>query len=265
MKSTFKILFLGLVAVGMLTGCPKAEETPPEEPKVEEPTAEEPKVEEPVVEEPKVEEPAAEVDEAMYIKAAYEVTCVKAKIEDTETQKGILAEVYPRYGFTEETFGAAEKTMAETTSATEAVKSKMEGCTPEVAAAFKTAGADVEAKPEEVKKEEGKTEKKPAKAAVKDGKYNGAVTGGGLTDGGVKITVKDGGKTILAKFQGKREGSKFIIPMKGTIAKDGNFTMSGKKGQHTASAKGRFKGGVANARITGSVNKKGLNVTFTAK
>ncbi len=261
MKRTLKMLLLGVVAAGLMTGCPKGEEAKTDEPKQEEPKQEEPKQEEPKEEEPKEEEPEkVEVDEAMYIKAGYEVTCVRAKVEDTETQKGILTEVYARYGFTEESFAAAEKQLAETPSVQEAIKTKMEACTPEAAAGFKEAGA--EDKPAEEEKKEEKTEKK--KPAFKGGKFAGTVTGGGVTEGKIDVTIKDD-MTGYAKFSGKREGKKFNIPMKGSVGKDGKFTFTGGRGANKGTATGVVKSGTANGRIKGSIHQKAFSVTFNAK
>lgn len=263
-----KMITLGLVAAGLLVGCPKGDD----DAKAEEPTEEtkeetkEEEAKEEAKEEEEEEEETAEVDKEMYIKAAYEVTCVRAKVEDSETQKEILAEIYPRYGFTEESFTAAEGQLKDETTVQEAVKSKMDACTPEIAAAFKSAGADAEAKgEEEAEKEEAKdTEKKAAKPAVKPGKYTGAVTGGGLTDGKIEVTVRDD-QGIYAKVSGKREGKRFLIPMKGSLSKDGQFNLSGKKGQNSLNAKGRVGKGAAAGRLTGQINRKPISVAFNAK
>lgn len=264
MKRT--LLFpLGLLVVGLIAGCPKEEAPKTEEPTPTEPTPtpttaaqEEPKP----VEEP----PAAEVDKEVFIKAAYEVTCVRAKIEDTEAQKAILAEVFPRYGFDEASFAAAEKTLAGETTVQEAIKSKMEACTPELAAKLKEAGADAAAAaPTEEVKEDGKPEAKKvaAKPAVEAGRYSGAVTGGGLEDATLDITVRND-QGISANFVGKREGKRFALGLKGDLAKDGKFTLSGEKGPLNASVTGAFKSGTAVGQITGKINEKGLSAAFNA-
>ena len=270
MKRT--LLPIGLLLVlGLLVGCDdKKEETPTtEEPAAEQPAVEAP-AEEPAVEEAPVEEPKAEVDKEVFIKAAYEVTCVRAKIEDSEQQKEILAEVFPRYGFDETSFADAEKALAGETTVQEAIKSCMENCTSELAAKLKTEGADGtaaaaagEEKPAE-EKAEAKTEKKPAKPAVDPGRYSGAVNGGGLEDAKIDINITSDHK-ISANFVGKREGKRFALGLKGELSKDGKFTLSGEKGNLNARVTGAFKSGLASGQVTGKINEKGLNAAFNAK
>ena len=265
MKQTLKLFLLGLLTAGVMTGCDKKDDTATtttaEQTAAQTAAQVEPAVTAAQTAEQTAAQTAAQVDKELFIKAAFEVTCVRAKVADTETQKAILTEVFARYGFTEESFGLAETALTAETTVQEAIKSKMEACTPELAAKLKEAGADAAgatavADPKEVKK--------PAKPAVAPGKYTGSVSGGGLEDAEIEITVKDD-MTIYAKFNGKREGKKVLIPMKGTLAKDGAFTLSGEKGPNNLSATGRIKENTANGKMTGTINAKGLSVTFNAK
>lgn len=263
MKRTLEFLLIGLLAGGLLTGCPKKEE----ETKAEEPTpTETAKQEEPPVEEP-AEEPKAEVNEENYLKAAFEVTCVRTKIEDVEKQKEIVAEVYPRYGFTEESFNEAQEAMKDKDTIKTALDAKMAECTPELAASFAKAGeADADAGTAEAPKEDPKKEdpKKPAKAWKAGAYTDNGVKGGGFEAGEIRLNVTDEGK-VMGSFKGKREGKGFMIPIKGEIGKDGSLNASGNKGPNNARVNGRYKDGQVMGKIKGAVNKKGFDVTFNAK
>jgi len=267
MKRTL-IFPLGILVVGLLVGCddkktPQAEDpTPVTDPTPEPQTAAQ-------VEEPPKEEPKAEVDKEVFIKAAFEVTCVRARITDSEAQKETLAEVFPRYGFDEGSFADAEKSLADETTVQEAVKARMEACTDELAAKLKDSGADAIAaaaadEPVVADTKTADKKKAPAKPAVEAGRYSGAVTGGGLENAKLDITVRnDGG--ISANFVGSREGKRFALGLKGDLAKDGKFNLSGEKGSLNAKVTGAFKSGLASGQVTGRINEKGLSAAFNAK
>lgn len=267
MKRTL-IFPLGILVVGLLTGCPDKKTAEPEEPTtVTEPTPE-PTTAAQVEEPPVVEEPKAEIDKEVFIKAAFEVTCVRARITDSEAQKETLAEVFPRYGFDEASFAEAEKSLEGETTVQEAVKARMEGCTDELAAKLKEAGADAEPaaaeKPAEDDTKKADAKKAPAKPAVEDGRYSGAVSGGGLENAKLDINVrKDGG--ISANFTGSREGKRFALGLKGDLDKNGKFNLSGEKGALNAKVTGAFKSGLASGQVTGRINDKGLSAAFNAK
>jgi hypothetical protein len=270
MKRTLEILLIGLLAGGLLTGCPKKTE---EKAETDEPaTAKQEEKAETAAqeEEEEEEEEKAEVDQENYLKAAFEVSCVRAKIEDTEKQKEILAEVYPRYGFTAESFDEAQKAMQGNETIKVSLQSKMETCTPELAASFAKAGAEgeegEEAKEEgDDKKEEKEEAKKPAKK-WKAGTYSDASVKGGGNFGKVKLmlNITDEGK-VLGKLQGAREGKAFRIGLKGEIGSDGAFQASGNQGKNNARVKGRYKSGQLTGSIQGSINAKGYRMTYTAK
>ncbi|GEM_PF-6006378 len=266
MKSTFKLLALSLLAAGFLSACPKGEE-PKEEPKEEEVVKEEVKKEEPK-EEVKKEEPKeepAKVDEAMYLKAAFETTCVKAHVNDAEKLKETLTEVYARYGFDEAKFGAAEKSMAENASTTTALKEKMKLCTKEIAGQLKEKSSE-----DLLKTEVKKDEKDPKKDPTGDhnhtpktnlaGKYKSAVNAVGFSGAKIGLTVKKD-NSVLCSFKGKREGKLFSYVLRGKIQKNGSFSAN-KKGVKIS---GSIKKGTASGSLSGSINKKAFKARFNAK
>ena len=231
MKRTLEILLVGLVAGGLLTGCPKKEEATTDEPAPATATQEEPAAPATAAQE----EPKAEVNEENYLKAMYEVSCVRAKVEDTEKQKEIIAEIYPRYGFTEETFTAAQTAMANNATVKVALDKKMEECTPEVALGFLTAageGADAGAAAAADEKAEPK-KTAPARA-WKSGTYNDSnITGGGFDKTSLRVSISDEGK-VTGSLKGTREGKGFMIPISGEVSKDGRVNASGNKGPNNA-------------------------------
>lgn len=263
MKRTLEILIIGLVAGGLMTGCPKKEEeTKTEEPVEEETKEEETKEEETPEAEPDAAEEKVEVNEENYLKAIFEVSCVRAKVEDTEKQKEIIAEVYPRYGFTEESFNTAQEAMKDNETIKVSLEKKMtDECTEEFAAGLGKDGAAEEKVEEKV--EDGK--KPAAKKKWAEGSYNDpSVTGGGLEGASLRLNVTKEGK-MMGTFKGKREGKGFIIPVNGEIGSDGTFNISGKKGPNMGRFTGRFNNGQLQGSIKGSINKKGLSVNFSAK
>ncbi len=263
MKNTSKLLAMSLLAAGFLTACPKGEE-PAAEVKVEVPEV----VKEVVKEE--VKEPVKEevkVDEAMYLKAAFETTCVKAHINDAEKLKETLAEVYARYGYDEAKFGDAQKAMMENVSTTTALGEKMKLCTKEIAGQLKEKSSEdlmkAEVKADDTKADGEKVVKK-APAVVYTGKYKANVSATGFTGTAMSITVKKDNK-VLASFKGKREGKLFSLILRGEVKKGGVFTATGKKGTATASITGTIKKGSAVGSVSGSINKKPYNTRFNAK
>lgn len=261
MKRTLEFLLVGLLAGGLLTGCPNKEQeqsATPEEPATA--AQEEPKEEEPK------EEPKAEINQENYLQAAFEVSCVMAKVEDVEKQKEITTEIYPRYGFTAESFAEAQTAMKDNTTVQTALEEKMKTCTPELALGLATAGADADAGAEEAK-EETKTAEKPAAPAKKwkSGSYTAAsVTGGGFEGAQLKLNITDAGK-VMGQFKGKREGKAFMIPLKGDITKDGTVNASGNKGPNNARVTAKYGKNQVAGTVKGAVNKKGFDVGFAAK
>lgn len=264
MKRTLKILLVGLIAGGLLTGCPKKDD----EATTDEPTQTATQEPTQTATQPEPAQTAAqiEVNEENYGKALFEVSCVKAKIDDTEQQKAIITEVHARYGFDEESFAQAQEAMKDKPDVQAALTSKMEECTPELAAGFaKAGGDDADAGTAEADESDEKQEaKKPAKAWKSGAFTDNSVSGGGLEKGILKLKVNDDGR-VLGSFQGTREGKGFSIPVKGEMSKDGKFQARGNKGPNQARVTGRYKSGQLNGSIQGSINKKGLRVNYTAK
>jgi hypothetical protein len=266
MKRTLELLCIGLVAGGLLTGCPKK---PTEEPQA---TATQTTAKPETIAKPataaQTAAQAEPVNEENYNKALFEKSCVTAKIEDTEKQKAIIDEIYARYGFDEESFGKAQEAMKDKPEVTAALTTKMVDCTAEMAASFAkadaagtTAGTTGTTGKEEVKVDKPKT---PSKAWKAGGYTDGAVKGANLEGAQLRVKINDDGK-LSGSFQGKREGKAFSIPFNGEIAKDGQFNATGNRGPNNARVSGRFKSGQLNGAIQGTINKQGFRVTYVAK
>ena len=99
-------------------------------------------------EDPIVPPPAPQVDESLFIKAYFEVTCVQAHIDDPTLQTRIIEEIRARYGFdSEAAYRAAEAEVAEKPNIKFALESRMKACTKPMAESFEKAGAMVVAPP----------------------------------------------------------------------------------------------------------------------
>jgi hypothetical protein len=262
MKRTLELLCIGLVAGGLLTGCPKK---PEETPATATQTTAKPQT---IAAPATAAQTAAQVEpvnEENYNKALFEKSCVTAKIEDTEKQKAIIDEIYARYGFDEESFGKAQEAMKDKPEVTAALTAKMADCTAELAekmgkadAAGTTAGTTGAAdKPKDAVK-------KPSKAWKSGAFSDGAVKGGNLEAAQIRIKINDDGK-LSGSFQGKREGKGFSIPVNGEMQKDGQFTATGNRGPNNARVTGRYKSGQVQGAIQGTINKQGFRVTYIAK
>ena len=262
MKRTLELLCIGLVAGGLLTGCPKK---PDETTATATQTVAKPQTI--AVATPETIPPAEPVNEENYNKALFEKTCVTAKIDDTEKQKVAIDEVYARYGFDEESFGKAQEQMKDKPEVTAALTAKMNDCTPELAASFGPDGATgttagttgAEAKEKEVTKT-----KTPSKAWKSGAFTDGAVKGGDLEGAQLRLKINDDGK-LSGSFQGKREGKGFSIPVNGEIQKDGAFTATGNRGPNNARVTGRYKSNQVQGSIQGTINKQGFRVNYVAK
>lgn len=262
MKKLSTLLLAGLLLAGLSTGCKdkKHEEDAATQEQAANEAAAEKEADEEAIEEPEeaeeegdADEDAPEIDEAMFIKAAYEVSCVKAKIDDPEEQKEILEVVYPRYGFeTVEEYAVAETALKDSTSVKTALDEKMKDCTVEIAKAFKTAGAAEEAAEAE---EEG-DDKKPSKpkAAYKQGTFRGSLSGAGIESGKVNCTAFSGQLKCL--ISGKAEGKGFSIPATGKINSNGSYSAKGERSGNTASMSGQLRGSNGSGKVTLSVFKR---------
>ena len=260
-----QLVLCGLLCLGLgLSACNKDKESGEEtetEVVTEEPTIEEPATEEPVVEEPVAQQDAgladagvvvAEVDEALFITALYEATCVQGCIEDTEKQKSILDEVYARYGFDEESFKAANEKLGEQANVQSALKLRMEKCTSvEVAEGFAKAGDAAEETTEEDKKEDAV--KKPAPKFSTTGAYvQRGVRMGSFNQGELRLSFSSG-NTVSGQFKIKADTVLVKIPLRGRINKDGSFTANGQKGANNSL---RITGNATTKKATGSISGK---------
>lgn len=263
MKKFSTLFLVASLVAGLSAGCKKKEEAaepPAQEQQQELPAADQQQdgangdeaAADEDSEESDQEEDAEEpvVDEAMFIKAAYEVSCVKAKVDNPEEQKEILEIVYPRYGFeTVEEYQEAETSFKDSPSVKAALDDKMKGCTVEVARGFKTAGADeqpaaAEGEGEAAEKadEKGDEKAKPAAPAApyKDGSFTGPYAGTGLKSGRINCSAYRG--MLKCSVSGSAEGKGFSVPASGKIEKNGRFDVSGTAGKNKVSLKGQLKG-----------------------
>lgn len=266
MKRTLGILCIGLLAGGLLTGCPnKGEETPATATQTTAPPAE--TTAPPAETAAQTAAQAPEVDAENYNNALFEVTCVRAKITDTEEQKAIVDEIYARYGFDEGSFATAQEAMKDKADVTAALTAKMNDCTEELAKGFKegaAAGTNAGTTGADEAKEDDKKTKKPAKAWKAGAYTDGSIKGGKLEGAQLKMKINDDGK-LSGRFQGKREGKGFSIPFNGEIQKDGKFNASGSRGPNNARVSGRYKSGQVQGAIQGTINKQGFRVNYVAK
>ncbi|TXD37103.1 hypothetical protein FRC98_10220 [Lujinxingia vulgaris] len=265
MKRGIQLLIVALASAGLVfSGCDK----PAEEPATtEEAAPEEPTEEEAAPEEEAAEEEAAEVNEDMYVNAAFEVTCVNAQIEDPARATEIKNEIYPRYGFTEESFNAAQEQMAERESVKMAIETRMEKCTAELAESLAEAGAaeGEEAAGEEAPAEEGAAAKKaPAKPMpAKTGSMNGNFGGGGFEGASIRMMVRPDFK-VSGQVRGNREGAAFAIPFSGEVSTDGNISATGERDGNTVNVSGKLTASGAAGKIEGSVHQRDYSVNYNA-
>ena len=219
-------------------------------------------------------EKAPEVDETMFIKAYYEVTCVQAHVSDPGKAKEIIAEIMPRYGFDEAGYKAAETALGSKPNVTAALKVKMESCTKEAAEGFLKAGA-TDAPPAEAGADAGtpeadagaKVEEK--KKAPPKPKFAKSVTQRGINSDGVvkgQLNIKTAkGGTLIGTFRGQREGRAFNIPLRGKVSNSGTFTVSGKQGSNNVKVSGKLGAKSATGTIKGSINKRPVTIKVNAK
>lgn len=277
MKSFMKTLCVALLAAGLLLpACEKPAEAPAE--KVEEAVQELNKAEEKVdeakeevAEKEEAVEEVLEVNEDNYIKAAFEVTCVNAHIDDPARARELKDEIYPRYGFDEASFSAAQKTLAEKDTVKTAIDARMERCNKEFAEKLGEAQAEpaAEEKAQEVDAgaEGGKeAEKKPAKPVpakvgmVKDT----AIGGGGFSNTSLNLNVRKD-FTVSGEIRGEREGANFLIPFKGKVSEKGDITATGERGGNSVNVTGRLTSNGAAGSLSGTVHQKNFKTTFNAK
>lgn len=193
-----------------------------------------------------------EVDEAKFLNAFYESTCVKAHITDEEKQKEILAKVMERYEFSAEDFEKARGQMEEKESIKIALKTRMEKCNKKAAESYLTVGST-----EEVEKP--KTPKAPSFEGTRTQSVNSAGINGQLR---LNFTNKS---TVNGTFTGKREGAFFNIPLQGTVAKDGGFRGIGKQGTNRVSFQGRVSKTGATGVMDATINKQSAKIMINAK
>lgn len=276
MKSFMKTLCVALLAAGlMLPACEKPSETPAE--KVEEAVQELNEAEEKVdeaqaeaVEQEEAVEEAIEINEDNYIKAAFEVTCVNAHIDDPARARELKEEIYPRYGFDEASFTTAQTTLAEKDTVKTAIEARMERCNKEFAEKLGEAPSDEVAAEADagtaVAGEEKEAAKKPAApvpakvGTIKDA----AIGGGGFSNTTLNMNVRKD-FTISGDVRGEREGANFLIPFKGKVSEKGDISATGERAGNTVNISGRLNANGASGSLTGTVHQKNFKTTYNAK
>jgi hypothetical protein len=268
---------------------PKAE--PKEEPKVE-PPKEEPKVEPvAVVETPPVVEPTPvveadpsnpdvalepsrqPVDESLFIKTYYEVTCVQTRIDDIQQQRDIIAEIIARYGFTDESYASAKKELETKPNVQLALTERMKSCTKPVALSFMSAAEPVVEEPvvEEPVVEApdmGAGDMGVKRPPVPTPVITGQLFARGFAAGDIQQTELMLNVTrnfkVTGSFKGLRDGKRFMVSMQGNVDRQGNFLLTGRLGQNTATARGKLARNGAMGSLEGSVFGKGYSARFNA-
>ncbi len=279
MKGFMKSLCVALLATGLfLPACEKpADKAEPAAEAVQEAEQAQEEAAEAAVEAAEKEEEAAEaeaeVNEDNYIKAAFEVTCVNAHIDDPARARELKEEIYPRYGFDEASFQAAQEKLADNDMVKAAITARMERCNQEFAEKLGEAQpaeeAGEEAAAEEAAPAEGAAaaeKKAPAKPVpAKVGALNDAgISGGGLTETSLRLNVRnDFG--VSGELRGKREGAAFIVPVRGTVTEKGDISATGERGGNTVNVTGRLTKNGATGSLSGSIHQKNFNTTFNAK
>lgn len=265
MKRKIQVLIFALASAGLVfSGCDK----PAEEPAETEEAAPEAPAEEEAAEEEVAEEEAAEVNEDMYVNAAFEVTCVNAQIEDPARAAEIKNEIYPRYGFTEESFTAAQEQMAERESVKMAIETRMEKCTAEMAEGLAEAGAPEgeEAAGEEAAAETGSAATKkaaPKPIPAKTGAMSGNFGGGGFEEASIRLTVRPDFK-VSGQVRGNREGAAFAVPFSGEVSRSGDISATGERDGNTVRVSGKLTANGASGKLEGSVHQRDYSVNYNA-
>lgn len=212
---------------------------------------------------------AGPVDESLFTKAYYEVTCVQSKIDDIEKQKAIIAEILPRYGFTDETYAAARTQLEGKENIKLVLASRMANCTKEAAMAFVSAGgadADMAADmPADMAADMPADKPKPVKPQPA---YVGKLFARGLAAGDITQTEvmlniqKD--FLVLGSFKGLRDGKRFTISLRGNVDRGGSINMSGTMGTNRVDLRGTLTKNGASGTLSGSIYGKDFRANFNA-
>lgn len=97
------------------------------------------------------------------------------------------------------------------------------------------------------------------------GSFSGKdITGGGVEGGDLRVSVGDSG-SVTGAFQGRREGSAFSVPFKGTIDDTGNITAEGARGTNNVKVTGRLQNGKFSGTLQGDINKQGYRLSVSAQ
>ena len=268
MKRLTQLLILALATAGLtLTACDR-DETPAEQ---DEPVlAPEPEPE-PAEDDEEEEEAAREYNEDNFILAAFEVTCVNAQIEDPARAGEIKDEVYARYGFEgQEDFRSAEAQFGELETVKLAIETRMERCTPEVAAGLAEAGFEPSEEEETAEEASEEAAEAPARRAApprptpaRTGSMSGDISGADFSGATISMQVRND-FNLRGQFRGEREGRAFTIPFTGTVGEDGRITATGERGGHTVNIAGRLTANGAQGELTGQVHQRDYRVRYNA-
>lgn len=274
MKRCSQLVLIALASAGLVfIGC----DEPEEEPDVEEEETIDDEEMEVVDEEEDEEEEEAEVDEDMFILAAFESECVDAEIEDEDEAASIKEEIFARYGFTEESFEEAREAMAEHEDVQDAIATRMEDCDEEMAQGFADEGAGEVEEDEEAEEEEEAEEVEEAEEAAADpapaqearpepartGQMSGSVGGRGTDFGNIEMQVR-GDFNVRGRLRGESEGRSFQIPFNGEVSEDGSISASGERGGNTVEVTGTLSESGASGRVSGEVHERDFRHPYNA-
>lgn len=203
----------------------------------------------------KTDEKAPEVDEAKFINAFFEMTCMKIHVSSTEKQKPISDAILARYEFTQEQYDAAKKSLGEKENVKLVLKGRMPQCNKKAAEAFLTKGSGEE--PAEVKKKPAPRPKfyKTRKQIIRNSQ---------IQNGKLVLNLQSNGK-VSGLFSGKREGKFFNLPLSGKVDKKGKWRAGGKQGSNRVSAFGTATDKGAFGQLTATINKKSYKTRINAK
>lgn len=275
MKHRTQLLIVALASAGLiLSGCDIL--FPDEDPVEEEDEVEE--IEEPVALEEEEEEEEEEVeeldiDEDMFILAAFESACVSQEVEDDEEAAEIKEEIYARYGLTDETFEQAEEEFGDEENVELAVETRMERCDEEMARGFAEEGAgELEEEDEEAEEAEEEAEEETAEQAQRaeppprppqTGTLTGDISGADFEDTTLTLRVRSD-FNVSGELRGSREGRNFMVPLSGEVSEAGSLSVSGDRGGNTVEVQGSLSEDGAEGVISGDVHQRGYRVRYSA-
>lgn len=186
-----------------------------------------------------------------YIEAAVSIGCTDLDTsidasQKTERRKEILA----KYGFTTDTYDAAQKKFAADPTVKPVIENRVsnESCKKDVAE---------DDKEDPTKVGDPDKDKKPT---IGYGNFKGSVKGGGVR-GQITLTIKP--SKLSGNAKGTRNGEKWNTGFSGSV-RGATFSGSGGNKNTRLNIQGRIAGKSATGTITGKLNGKTARMTFSA-